>query len=171
MNGSVLLPAGGRARQAGICREFPGTPGQVGCVRDFVARRLRRHGCPGRELQEILVCVSELATNAIRYTRSRLPGGEELAESPCLPVAGRFDGRFLVTIRVTAPTVRIEVADAGPAAPSVLDVEDDNDAARGGRGFLLVSALSDAMGYQETDFGGIAWFEYNWYREADGDHQ
>lgn len=108
-----------------------------------------------------MVCVSELATNAVRYTRSRLDG-EDFDGMPRLPGAGRFDGRFLVTIRVSVPTVRVEVADAGPAAASVLD----DDAARGGKGFLLVSALSDAMGYQETDFGGVAWFESSWEPET-----
>lgn len=124
-----------------ICRPFPGRPDQIPHVRDFVTRHLRRHGCPDAALYNILLCVDEIATNAIRHTSSGRPGG-----------------RFVVTIRLAAHTARIEVADEGPsqhATPSVDDEYDD-----GGRGLLLVEALAQWPGYEKTRFGGLAWFEY-----------
>lgn len=110
------------------------------------------------------MCVSEAATNAIKYTRSRLRDDDEYDGPPRRPEVSALEGlegRFAVTVQVDVPTVRIEVADAGPAEQSVLDDEDD-DFGRGGRGFLLVSALSEAMGYEETEFGGVTWFQRTW---------
>lgn len=122
-----------------ICRPFPGEPEQVAHVRDFVARHLRRRGCPEEALYNIVLCADELATNAIQHTQSGRPGG-------C----------FFVTVR-PAQTVRIEVADAGPLAdPAPLDSDYDDT----GRGLVLVDALAHWSGYEETRFGGLAWFEY-----------
>src|SRR5216683_2147236 len=53
-------------------RVFPGRPEQVAHARRFVARVL--DGCPVAD--DALLCASELASNAIRHTRSGWRGGK-----------------------------------------------------------------------------------------------
>jgi hypothetical protein len=69
------LPAGSLAQLAGHGawlvatpkrRVFPGRPDQVAQARRFVGRVLS--GCPVAD--DALLCVSELASNAIRHTRT-----------------------------------------------------------------------------------------------------
>lgn len=123
-----------------ICRPFPGRPEQIPYVRDFVTRHVRRYGCPDEALYNIVLCADELAANAVRHTASGRPGG-----------------RFLVTVRMAGGTVRVEVADEGPAEDPIPAVDDEYDA--GGRGLQLVEALAHWSGYEATRFGGLAWFE------------
>ena len=52
-------------------RAFPGTPGQVGAARRFVAELLQ--GSPF--LDDAVVVLSELFTNAVLHTASGDPGG------------------------------------------------------------------------------------------------
>lgn len=124
-------------------REFPGRPDQVPQVREFVARRIRLHGCPEEAVREIVLCADELAVNAIKYTTSGQPGG-----------------RFVVTVRLADHTVRVEVTDAGPTESPLL-VEDD-EFLDGGRGLVLIAALAQWSGYETTQCGGLAWFEYTY---------
>ena len=97
-------------------------------------------------LYNIVLCADEIATNAVRHSASGRPG------------AG-----FFVTIRYADHTIRIEVADNGPAAysiPGTDDMYDDEYEDTGGRGLLLVEALTQWSGYEATPYGGLAWFEY-----------
>ena len=71
---------------------FPGHAGQVRAARRFLAGVL--DGCPAAD--EALLCVSELATNAVLHSRSGRPGG-----------------RFTVRATMQAGSVRVEVADEG----------------------------------------------------------
>lgn len=123
-----------------ICREFPGTPDQIPHVRDFVARRIRLCGCPGEAVHEIVLCADELAVNAIKHTMSGQPGR-------C----------FVVTVRLTDQTLRVEVADDGPDENPVPDGDDEFGS---GRGLVLIAALAQRSGYEVTRSGGLAWFEY-----------
>ena len=85
---------------------------------------------------DLLLCVSELATNAL--------------------VHGVPPGRgFLLRVRYDGDVLRAEVHDSGPGNPRVAD-----DADEGGRGLLLVAALSDKWGVEERDPGKVVWCEF-----------
>jgi anti-sigma regulatory factor (Ser/Thr protein kinase) len=119
---------------------FAGLPAQVGEARRWTGRRLADAGvCP--EAADIAVlCVSELATNAIQHSRS----GE--------------GGRFRVRV-ITVPGVwlRIEVRDEGPRVRPAgrADVDPLPD---GGRGLRLVRELTTESGGDGT----VHWFRLLW---------
>lgn len=78
-----------------VWAEFPGTAASVAASRRFAARALE--GCPRAD--DLILAVSEFATNAVRWSAS----GD--------------DGIFIVRIRRVTRWARIEVTDAGPARP------------------------------------------------------
>lgn len=142
---------GGSGWPCGVCRVFVGVPEQVCWVRDFVARQLARRGCPKEAAEEIILCVVELVTNALRHTRScRGFGGTRPG-----------DGRFLVSVDVdvAGSRVRVEVADAGPAEDFARGHEHE---VSGGRGLWVVASLADAMGREGNESLGRTWFTYSW---------
>jgi DNA-binding XRE family transcriptional regulator len=71
-------------------RDYPGQPDQVRLI-----RRDLLTGCPSAD--DIVLCASELATNAIQHSRSALPGGHITVRATLTP------GRY----------VRIKVTDQG----------------------------------------------------------
>lgn len=78
--------------------------------------------------------VSELATNAVRYT----------------------DGSFNVCIEQYQDTVRVEVSDGTSAMPVL---QTPGPAEIGGRGLLIVQRLSDDWGVADSGPGGkTVWF-------------
>ncbi|MFF5661578.1 ATP-binding protein [Streptomyces griseofuscus] len=86
---------------------------------------------------DVLLCVSELATNAV--------------------VHGVPPGRgFLLRLCHEAALVRVEVHDSGTGVPAVAHPTLDE----GGRGLLLVSALSDKWGVGERSPGKIVWCDF-----------
>ncbi|NEB95905.1 ATP-binding protein [Streptomyces bauhiniae] len=110
----------------------------VGKARAFV-----RAALPAAQFREriddITLCVSELATNAVRHG------------SP----AGHL---FLVRVSVNESLLRIEVHDAGESRP-VLRVPADDDLT--GRGLVLVDSLADDWGTGPRDgLGKVVWVEF-----------
>ncbi|MFD4522827.1 ATP-binding protein [Streptomyces sp. NPDC058470] len=96
---------------------------------------LTQAGCA----DDVLLCVSELATNAL--------------------VHGVPPGRgFQLYLRYEGGVLRVEVHDSGPGAPRIADGADGAD--EGGRGLLLVAALSDKWGVAERDPGKVVWCEW-----------
>ncbi|MYQ95662.1 ATP-binding protein [Streptomyces sp. SID4946] len=86
---------------------------------------------------DVLLCVSELATNAV--------------------VHGVPPGRgFLLRLCHEAALVRVEVHDSGTGVPAVAHPTLDE----GGRGLLLVSALSDKWGVGQRSPGKIVWCDF-----------
>lgn len=122
-------------------RTFRGEPGQVSLARDFVRRYLIGRDCSAEALQDILVCASELAANAVLHSRSGLPGGHFSVE------VALHAGRWL----------RVTVEDSG--GPWTERDTDEQDA-EFGRGLHVVSALSEDMGITGDAFGRMAWFSY-----------
>ena len=85
--------------------------------------------------------VSELVTNSMLHSDSRLPGGT-----------------ITITVTGSPGSARVEVRDAGGA--SVPAVTDTSDAlAEGGRGLRLVSDLAARWGYRREPDGLLTWFE------------
>jgi anti-sigma regulatory factor (Ser/Thr protein kinase) len=116
----------------------PGHAEQVQRARAFIAGALAAHG-----LGDEVACLlgSELVTNAVRHSNSRLPGGT-------------------VTVAVTAARGEVLVAvtdDGGPAWPAIREGEDP--CAEDGRGLLLVGQLSTRWGYHRGDGNLTTWFQ------------
>jgi anti-sigma regulatory factor (Ser/Thr protein kinase) len=114
----------------------------------FWARRqaraaLRAWGLPEQLTQTAELLVSELVTNAIKVT-SPAPGRLTYSD-----LAGA--GRVSLTLRLLPRTLAIEVAD-NDDNPPVLTQPDDYD--EGGRGLMLVDALSGQWGYYVPPAGG-----------------
>ena len=120
-------------------RSFPGDARQVSEARQFVARALT--GCPARDT--LLICVSELAANAVEHTDSG---------------AG---GTFTVAVgrpRNGAAFVAVE-DEGGPGEPLTPDA---GELSEGGRGLALVAAFSNRWGWRRTAHGHLVWAEATW---------
>lgn len=114
-----------------------GRADRVDIARAFVGRLLGPHPCA----DIVVLLVSELVTNSIRHSDSRLPGG-------VVTVAALTDD----------DEVRVEVIDrSGPTVPVVRDGVDSM--AEGGRGLQLVDTLAASWGYQRSDGRTTTWFE------------
>jgi serine/threonine-protein kinase RsbW len=115
---------------------FAGDAGQVRAARRFLAAVLDR--CPAAD--DALLCVSELATNAVLHSRSGCPGG-----------------RFTVCARMRVASVRVAVADEGGPWRH----ERDGDG-QSGRGLLIVGELATRWGREDGPAGRSVWFEIDW---------
>jgi anti-sigma regulatory factor (Ser/Thr protein kinase) len=114
-----------------------GAPEQVSVARAFV-RQVLGSGHPGAE--RVALLTSEVVTNAIVHSDSRLPGGT-----------------VTVTLRAGADRILVEVADDG--GTSVPTLRRDDVRAEVGRGLRLVSACSLAWNYHRSAAGTVTWFE------------
>lgn len=88
---------------------------------------------------DAVLCVSELAANAIIHSRS----------------GHSADGWFTVRAGITDKGLRVEVADQGGrwASASADDIH-------GGRGLLIVADLARAWGREDSaEMGWLVWFE------------
>jgi anti-sigma regulatory factor (Ser/Thr protein kinase) len=90
---------------------------------------------------DVLLCVSELATNALLHG---VPAGRGFL----LRLARHADG-----------ALRVEVHDSGPGEIRCPDAAPDANAEHG-RGLLLVAALADKWGVGERNPGKIVWCEF-----------
>ena len=117
-------------------RVFAGDAGQVRAARRFLAGLL--DGCTAAD--DALLCVSELATNAVLHSRS-----------------GRQGGRFTVRATVQAGSVRVEVTDEG--GPWRRERDGDGQS---GRGLLIVGELASRWSRDECGAGRTVWFEIDY---------
>lgn len=107
----------------------------IPAARQFARAALTDWRVDGRRTDDILLCVSELATNAL--------------------VHGVPPGRgFLLRLSYEGG-VRVEVHDSGDGCPYIPDCADE-----GGRGLLLVAALADKWGVGERHPGKTVWCEF-----------
>ncbi|MFI7383952.1 ATP-binding protein [Streptomyces sp. NPDC049813] len=108
----------------------------VPAAREFTRAALTAWGETARA-DDILLCVSELTTNALLHG---VPPGR---------------GFLLRITRDEADgSVRVEVHDSGTGTPAV---PRRSATAEHGRGLLLVAALADAWGVGERDPGKVVW--------------
>jgi anti-sigma regulatory factor (Ser/Thr protein kinase) len=124
---------------------FPATPAHVRDARRFLATILNGH----QRADDALLCLSELATNAVVHSRSRHPGG-------CFTVRAHLDSRHL----------RVEVCDqGGPWCTATLASDDDEN----GRGLLIVSRLATRWGCEgHSQTGWNVWFEIQAHPSGQG---
>lgn len=147
------LPSGSLAQLAGAGawmvatpkrRVFPGTADQVAVARSFVARVL--HGCPVAD--DATLCVSELASNAIRHTRSGC------------------HGKFQVVIWRGLSSVCVAVLDEGSDSTPEPAGGTSGVLAESGHGLLTVESLAAWWGHDTYRDGAIhgtaVWFRLDW---------
>jgi anti-sigma regulatory factor (Ser/Thr protein kinase) len=105
-------------------------------ARALVARAL---GSDWPDLDDVLLMVSEIVSNAVRHT------------------ASGTGGVFRVAVAAAGRTARVEVTDAGgPTQPAIPAEDADAD---GGRGLQIVDALADVWGHEGDSGGRVVWFE------------
>ncbi|MCP9955176.1 ATP-binding protein [Actinomadura madurae] len=115
---------------------LPGVERAAGHARRWLRDILDGHPC----LDDASLCLSELVTNALRYTDS-----------------GR-GGQILVEVSHSDLSVRIEVVDDGGAA-TVPHLAVPGETAIGGRGLRIVAFLSSGWGVVRRAKGHAVWFE------------
>jgi anti-sigma regulatory factor (Ser/Thr protein kinase) len=114
-----------------------GRPEQVGVARAFVRQVL---GGSHPALERATLLASELVTNSVSHSNSRLAGGT-----------------ITVTVRTAEDRVRIEVTDdGGPTEPAVCR---DDELAETGRGLQLVQAYSLGWGFHRIGPRAVTWVE------------
>ncbi|MFG2814975.1 ATP-binding protein [Streptomyces sp. NPDC048410] len=115
-------------------RRFPRARRSVGAAREFAMETLLEWGCHDRQ-EDIRLCVSELATNAVLHG---VPPGRE----------------FLLALTGDGASIRVEVRDSGGGVPMVRTGGLEEC---GGRGLLLVQALADDFGVTSNNPGKTVW--------------
>ena len=119
---------------------FPGRAAEVSSAREFA------RGVLGPEwpcLDEVLVMVSEIASNAVRHTASAADGGW-----------------FDLTVSVTDGRVRVAIGDRGSSSvPRVASGGESGELVPGGRGLRIVDALAERWGHAGDELGRVVWFE------------
>ncbi|THC42706.1 ATP-binding protein [Streptomyces sp. A1499] len=110
----------------------------VPAARAFAAGALVDWGIDGERADDVTLCVSELATNALLHG---VPPGRG----------------FRLHLSHTGGVLRVEVHDSGGGWPRCGGAEDADES---GRGLLLVAALSDKWGVTERDPGKVVWAEF-----------
>jgi serine/threonine-protein kinase RsbW len=117
-------------------RTFPAVPAQVREARRFLAGLLDGRPAAG----DALVCLSELASNAVAHSRS-----------------GQAGGSFTVRVRLDGQRLRVEVGDQGGPWNSAGRRSADE---QHGRGLLIVGQLATRWGCEgHSRTGWTVWFE------------
>jgi anti-sigma regulatory factor (Ser/Thr protein kinase) len=119
-------------------RVFPGRPEQVAHARRFVTRTL--DGCPA--VEEAVLCVSELATNALAHTASGIGGAFEV-----------------IVCRGQASALIAVYDDGSASPPAVRGLETTSE---DGRGLGVVALIASRWGHFGGESGRVVWFELCW---------
>jgi len=115
---------------------YPGVPEQISAVRADLRTLL--DGCPMTD--DVLVCASELTTNALLHSHSGLPYGTFTVRGKISPGGYAW----------------VEVADDGGAwAPAACDPER-------GHGLDIIQALADDWGIDGDHHGRTVWVRFDW---------
>ena len=151
--GSQELPQRTPAR-APVLRVLPGTPAAAGTARRLTQEVLG-DGHPATETAMLLV--SELVTNSITHSRSRLPGGT-VTVALCAGPAGVF-----IQVRDDGGSAAPRLPHANGACHDGVNPDSTRpdcthrDAADHGYGLVLVAALADTWGTIATAEGRVTW--------------
>jgi anti-sigma regulatory factor (Ser/Thr protein kinase) len=119
-------------------RVFPGRDDQVAQARRFV--RWALEGCP--VIDEAILCMSELATNALLHT------------------ASGNGGAFEIAVRRDEWSVRVAITDDGSLRKPIIRKFDMTS--EEGRGLGLVALIADSWGQSGDEHGRTVWFELRW---------
>ncbi|MBD0710595.1 MULTISPECIES: ATP-binding protein [unclassified Streptomyces] len=121
---------------------YPRERRTVPLARDFARKALIDWGLDACA-DDVLLCVSELATNALRHG---VPPGRGY--------------RLCLSLDRPGP-LRVEVHDSGDGTPERREPADES-----GRGLLLVDALADRWGVGPRSPGKIVWCEFTGVGDA-----
>jgi serine phosphatase RsbU (regulator of sigma subunit)/anti-sigma regulatory factor (Ser/Thr protein kinase) len=133
---TLLLAASTRGRSVRRCTlSVEPTLEAPAQARAAVAGAFAAWGVPAEAGHEAQVCVSELVTNAVVHARSTVD----------------------VTLQLEGSRVLVLVADG--ALEGAAELRDGDPESAGGRGLLLVDALSEAWGVESTAQGTTVWCE------------
>jgi anti-sigma regulatory factor (Ser/Thr protein kinase) len=116
----------------------------VRAVRGWVCSEVERLGASGVDLGDVALMVDEIATNALKHTRSGSPGGGVWASVSSAP-----------------DRIRVSVTDDG-GADSLPEAKSAGSWEECGRGLALVAALSDDWGFERLPGHRrcvLVWFE------------
>lgn len=119
-------------------RTFPGLPEEIRKARHFTTRCLA--GSPATP--QACLMVSEIATNALRHTKS-----------------GHANGHFTVTVTASEEHARVEIEDQGSRTGGVPHLAPHSVTDETSRGLAIVDALADKWGTQRPN---TVWFELSW---------
>ncbi|MFH8791933.1 ATP-binding protein [Streptomyces sp. NPDC017941] len=118
-------------------RFYPRVRRSVPDARAFAGMALAIWGVQGEAADAVVLCVSELTTNALLHG---VPPGRG----------------YLLRIGKAGTAVRVEVHDSGDGRPRLAK----GGVGESGRGLLLVSALADKWGVEPRDPGKVVWAEF-----------
>ncbi len=117
--------------------EFDGDPGKVGSVRRWARASLAGWGLDADRIDDAVLCLSELVTNALMHTRSACE----------------------VRLVLSSPELTVTVRDRGAAAHALDHGHPQRDPLSvHGRGLQIVDALSARWGSAQDASGTTVWF-------------
>ncbi|MFI1091172.1 ATP-binding protein [Streptomyces sp. NPDC020917] len=130
-----------------VRRLFEAEPQSVHAAREFAAAALDCWG-PLSRTEDVRLCVSELASNALTHGTSR-------------------DHCFLVVLDHDGTRVRVEVHDSrGRDEGAEPKVRRPGEGETRGRGLLIVDAVADRWGVEAREpLGKVVWAEFGGARE------
>ncbi|MDQ0907418.1 serine/threonine-protein kinase RsbW [Streptomyces canus] len=117
---------------------YPRDRRSVAVARDLTRITLTDWGVTERS-DDVLLCVSELATNALLHG---------VTPNRCF----RLD-----LVHLADGVLRVEVHDSGSGEIRIPDATPESEH---GRGLLLVAALADDWGVRERDSGKVVWCDF-----------
>jgi anti-sigma regulatory factor (Ser/Thr protein kinase) len=112
-------------------------------ARELTADVLARRGCTPGCVENAVLVVSEMVTNAVRHGR----------------------GRARLRLHLAAGYLRVEVRDASPLLPRLLPL---NLTAERGRGLRIVARLASRWGSTRLKDGKVVWVDLRCGRVTDG---
>ncbi len=116
---------------------LPGDPQHVRSARTFVARTM---GADHPRADEALLLTSELVTNAVTHSRSRLPGGMV---------------KVVVATKASSLLISVTADGSDSTEPAITGIAGGEH----GNGLLLTASIADLWGYLRNPQRTMVWFK------------
>jgi anti-sigma regulatory factor (Ser/Thr protein kinase) len=139
---AALVPAPAPTSARAAQRSLPAQPMSVPLARSWAEGWLIASGVPGASVEEALLVISELVTNAVR----------------------QGDGPVRVGLGLAEDALEVEVFDAGHRMPELAAYDPECTA---GRGLRLIDDVSQRWGVREELEGKTVWARLTWSPDAE----